>query len=560
MHFAMTRAGWIGMILLVFTGTAARARTDSGVTLEWTAPQVPAAEQSLLARIEMTIPDNLQVYADKDHFFRLEAVETTGLRNTSIEISDPVMASEAGPVDTGDGPIAVYEGDAVFEIEAEPEGADGDPWELIVELRFQTCTPTMCFPPETHRRRWSGTLGGDEAKVTRAAEDEPADSAALPKQEDELTIPADFQPVARASGYMGKRKFMQFLAEGKGERNGGGGLTDALQNGSIWLGLLLILVAGVALNLTPCVLPMIPVNLAIIGAGAQAATRRRGFLMGGIYGLSIAATYGVLGLLVVLGGGTFGAINASPAFNFIIAGLFLVLAAAMLGTFSIDFSRFSSGVNINRWKGTPPLLAAVMGSVTAVLAGACVAPVVIAVILVATRQYAAGNSWALVYPFVLGLGMGLPWPIAGAGLSFLPKPGTWMKMVKVVFGIFFIGLGVYYGVLGYSLLGATGGDAQVDDRKPEFWMHSLKPAFKTARETGKPVLLDFATPWCKSCHAMDRTTLADPQVQEELQDFVPVAYEVKDPNAPGMADFLENLGVIGFPTYIVLSQDDDQQP
>lgn len=529
----------------------------SEVSLEWTTPQVPAAEQSLLARIEMTIPDNLQVYADKDHFFRLEAVETTGLRNPSIEVSEPVMADEAGPVDTEDGPVAVYEGKAVFEIQADPAGADGDAWELVAELRFQACTPTMCYPPETSRRRWSGTLGEEEATVTRAAEGEPAESAATPGQQDELTIPADFQPVARASGYMGKSKFMQFLAEGKGERDSGGGLTDALQNGSIWLGLLLILVAGVALNLTPCVLPMIPVNLAIIGAGAQAATRRRGFLMGGIYGLSIAATYGVLGLLVVLGGGTFGAINASPTFNFIIAGLFIVLAAAMLGTFNIDFSRFSSGVNINRWKGTPPLLAAIMGSVTAVLAGACVAPVVIAVILVATRQYAAGNSWALVYPFVLGLGMGLPWPIAGAGLSFLPKPGTWMKVVKIVFGIFFIGLGVYYGVLGYSLLGTVGEEEAADERKPEFWMHSLKPAFETARETGKPVLLDFATPWCKSCHAMDKTTLADPEVQEELQDFVPVAYEVKDPNSPGMADFLEGLGVIGFPTYIVLSQDDD---
>ncbi|MFW6367483.1 MAG: protein-disulfide reductase DsbD domain-containing protein, partial [bacterium] len=232
------------MILLVFTGFAVRAQMGSGVTLEWTIPQAPAAEQSLLARIEMTIPDNLQVYADEEHFFLLEAVKTTGLRDFSVDAPDPVMVSEAGPIEVEDGKVAVYEEKAVFEVQAEPEGANGDPWEVVVEFRFQTCTPTMCYPPETHLRRWSGTLGADDATVAQVSEEEPSDSAVAPARGDELAIPADFEPAARASGYMGKRKFMQFLAEGKGERDSGGGLADVLQNGSVWLGLLLILVAG----------------------------------------------------------------------------------------------------------------------------------------------------------------------------------------------------------------------------------------------------------------------------------------------------------------------------
>ena len=79
--------------------------------------------------------------------------------------------------------------------------------------------------------------------------------------------------------------------------------------------LLLVLVGGLALNLTPCVLPMIPINLAIIGAGAQAGSRSRGFLLGGAYGAAMAFVYGVLGLIVILTAGTFGTINASPWFN-----------------------------------------------------------------------------------------------------------------------------------------------------------------------------------------------------------------------------------------------------
>src|ERR1019366_2132920 len=74
--------------------------------------------------------------------------------------------------------------------------------------------------------------------------------------------------------------------------------------------LLLVLVGGLALNLTPCVLPMIPINLAIIGAGAQAGSRSRGFMLGTAYGAAMALVYGAIGLVVILTAGTFGTINS----------------------------------------------------------------------------------------------------------------------------------------------------------------------------------------------------------------------------------------------------------
>ena len=79
--------------------------------------------------------------------------------------------------------------------------------------------------------------------------------------------------------------------------------------------LLIVLLGGLALNLTPCVLPMIPINLAIIGAGAQAGSRGRGFLLGGAYGAAMALVYGVLGLIVILTASTFGTINSYSWFN-----------------------------------------------------------------------------------------------------------------------------------------------------------------------------------------------------------------------------------------------------
>jgi len=93
----------------------------------------------------------------------------------------------------------------------------------------------------------------------------------------------------------------------------------------------LILLGGLALNLTPCVLPMIPINLPILGAGRENRDRRRSIVLGGAYGAGMALAYGGLGLVVVLTGSKFGALNSSPWFNFAIAVVFVVLGLAKLG-------------------------------------------------------------------------------------------------------------------------------------------------------------------------------------------------------------------------------------
>jgi len=97
--------------------------------------------------------------------------------------------------------------------------------------------------------------------------------------------------------------------------------------------------------------------------------------------------------------------------------------------------------------------------VAALLAGACVAPVVIQVVLFASNLYATGTTIALALPFFLGIGMALPWPIAGAGLASLPKPGPWMVRVKQGFGVLILGTAVYYGYLAYELFSSRWVDA-----------------------------------------------------------------------------------------------------
>ncbi len=361
-----------------------------------------------------------------------------------------------------------------------------------------------------------------------------------------------FAVVATTGGYQGTADFMTFI------QNAEAGVTErGLFEGRGPLAiLLLVLVGGLALNLTPCVLPMIPINLAIIGAGAQAGSRRRGFLLGLTYGGAMAFVYGVLGLVVVLTASTFGTINASPWFNLAIAVLFVALALAMFDVFEIDFSRFAGTVGAGANRGTFTL-AFTMGGVAALLAGACVAPVVIQVVLFASNLYATGTSVALALPFFLGIGMAIPWPIAGAGLSKLPKPGPWMVRVKQGFGVLILGTAVYYGYLSYGLFADRWVDAaevssSVEDKLKAGWHASLADGLAAAEREGKPVLVDLWATWCKNCLTMDKTTLASPEVTQALTGYVKIKLQAEQPDEPPAAEVMKRFKAVGLPAYAIL--------
>ena len=251
--------------------------------------------------------------------------------------------------------------------------------------------------------------------------------------------------------------------------------------------LLLVLLGGLALNLTPCVLPMIPINLAIIGAGAQAGSRTRGFLLGATYGAAMALVYGVLGLIVILTAGTFGTINASPWFNLGIAVAVRRAGARDVRRDRRSTSRASRRSFTRRQPGRGTFLVAFsMGAVAALLAGACVAPVVIQVVLFSSNLYATGTTAALALPFVLGVGMAMPWPIAGAGIAALPRPGAWMVRIKQAFGVVILATAAVLRLRGVRLFANRWVDAgevasSVEEKLKAGWHPSLADGLAVAK-------------------------------------------------------------------------------
>lgn len=473
-----------------------------------------------VVEVALTVPPKHKLYSGE---IRVSAGDR---RLVAVDAPPPVTMPDPF---TGE-PSSFYDGPVTLRY----SWPGGDAPEVAVE--FMGCDETECFLPERHVFRVTGE-GGE--RVVTAGEEEPESVAVSGWR---ARAERDFVLRARGGGYMNASDFLRFLGDEGGATGAASGASPFARG--IFVTLLLVVLGGLALNFTPCVLPMIPINLAIIGAGAQAGTRRRGFVLGGLYGVGIALTYGALGLFALLAGATFGTLNANPWFNAALAALFIVLAAAMMGLLNIDFSRFQSAVGSHRPGRGTIALALFMGAVSALLAGACVAPALIGVLLLAGRLYADGQPFALGLPFLLGIGMALPWPFAGAGLSFLPRPGRWMNAVKYGFGLLILGFALYYGRLAWTLFHPTGYDPAAEELR-------LEEAFERGAREGRPVFIDVWANWCKNCHAMDRTTFRDPAVQRRLEELVFVKYQAERPDREPARGALRSMEVVGLPAYLI---------
>ncbi len=572
--------GLVALVAAVITAPVSGQPGGVRVDTEWVFESDAAhAGTTIHAALRVKVHENFHVQSNKpdDEFLiptTLTLAPLEGFSVREIVYPEPVMFEAPYSED----PMPVFEHEFVIGVAIDVgPGVEPGVFSLTTTLYYQACDDKVCLMPTSKDVASALRVVPASVEITKVESPlfdglvftgEPTTRVAMPPPTPATRIAAvpvgdcdvmaeleKFTILGTTGGYLGTSDFLEFVdaAEtGTVQRN-------LLEGKAPWVIVLLVILGGIALNLTPCVLPLIPINIAIIGAGAQAGSRGRGFALGGTYGLAMAAVYGGLGLIVTLTAATFGAINSTIWFNVGIAILFVLLGLAMFDVIAIDFSKLQSKFDVSgsKKRGTFAL-AFGMGAISALLAGACVAPVVIQVIVYAGDQYARGSTTALALPFCLGLGMALPWPFAGAGLSFLPKPGGWMIRVKQGMGVFILAFAAYYGYLGWQIFDSTrvapgAVRAAVEESlQKEGWTGSICEGLATARAENKPVFIDMWATWCKNCLAMDKTTFKDDEVVARLEDYVKIKYQAEDLNASPTKEMLERFEGIGLPAYAIL--------
>ena len=288
-------------------------------------------DTNIALKVSFSVPDKHHLYKDK--------ISVQGPDNVTVTPKNIPDAIKIKDPETGETSL-FYEHDVALLYHL--GGQLTTPLDITVE--YMGCNDKICFRPQTKTFQLS-LPGLQKPHNQKPPSDNNKLSPPTPQIDNWRDIADTFRVTGITSGYLTSESFLTFLdgntVTDKGSSNDDD-LTQRLRDMGVWVSMIIIIFLGLGLNLTPCVLPMIPINLAIIGAGSQSGSRGRGFALGATYGAGIALVYGILGLIVIFTSAQFGTLNSTPWFNICIAILFFSLSLAMFGIFNIDLTRFQS--------------------------------------------------------------------------------------------------------------------------------------------------------------------------------------------------------------------------
>ena len=214
---------------------------------------------------------------------------------------------------------------------------------------------------------------------------------------------------------------------------------------SFWLILAKFFAFGVALSLTPCVLPMIPILSGLIVGQGSNVRRGRSFSLSVAYVLGMAVTYAIAGIIAGLSGAMLSSALQNPWVLSGFAFIFVLLSLSMFGFYELQLppaAQSALTAQSNRLPGGKFAGVTLMGALSALIVGPCVAaPLAGALLYLSlTRDVVLGGS-AL---FVMALGMGLPLLLVGASAgAILPRAGAWMESVKRFFGVLLLAVAIW---------------------------------------------------------------------------------------------------------------------
>jgi thiol:disulfide interchange protein DsbD len=370
----------------------------------------------------------------------------------------------------------------------------------------------------------------------------------------------------------------------------------ALSKGPLYAGLMAF-VGGLLVCLTPCVYPMIVITVSVFGA-RQTSSRAQAMALSSAFVLGIVTMFVPLGVGAALTGNLFGSQLSSPFVTWLVAAVFLALAASMFGLWNITLP----GALVNRLAkvgGAGYTGAFLLGLVSGIVAAPCSGPVLGGILIWIGKTRSVGLGAAAMAAFAIGLG--LPFWLVGTFAMRIPRSGPWMVTVKTVCGIALAAVALWLlrtkiplerltrPGIGYvalmavlALLGLFAAAVRTEASRPVTqvrkaagiaactlalalgaigwqmppdgiaWRRFSQTAVADARASQRPLLIDFTADWCASCQELARHTFSAGDVVAGSRRFERLRVDATNEDDPAVEAILRSYRVRGLPTVLVI--------
>lgn len=466
--------------------------------------------------------------------------------------------------------VSVYEGTASAKLTFRVDkNAPVGKQKVQVTLDYQACNDMTCMPPNDVAAEFEIEVTENQSKDTS--------QVAVTSDTDVKDLESDFEQLKKNSQ--------------QSQSSDENSIASTLEGSGIFLSLIFVFLAGLALNLTPCVYPLIPITIGYFGGQAEGKTSRL-VLLGLLYMLGMALTYSVVGVITSLSGAVFGSLLQNPFVIIVIVLLFVALALSQFGVYEFKLPDSLVAKAGGAKGGT--FGAFFMGLTMGIVAAPCIGPFVLGLV---TYVAAKGDPlYGFLMFFVLALGLGLPYlflAIFSGKIKSLPRAGIWMEGVKHIFGFILIGMALYFldpilpkVVQGYVLpvfgiiaalillfIDKTANDAKgfrtfktvfsvvvlalsiyvlipSEKLEPEWKQFSIH-GYQSSLNNNERMVIDFYADWCIPCKELDAITFSDKRVIEKFDRFTVYKVDMTKNNETN-EQLRKKFNVIGMPTVLII--------